>query len=398
MRESSSGQHEARRASAPPPLGAVEPANGGGPPDAANVSLSIVSLSPAQRAPAADAPAERAAGRAEGKGGGFVARISAALGRFPWLLPAASFAAGWAGFVMVHRGEELARTMALLALLGWPWLLVEPLIRRRLERRRPRMGKVAVNFVSQSLQQELLFFSLPFLIGATQLDTGQIAFTALAGAAAVLSTIDPLYERWVAKRAARRLLFHAYCSWLAALVVLPMVLRLPVERALPLSLIGVTVWLILTLPLSLRSLRTRWGKAAWIVGVAVVPSAVWAVRTQVPAAGLAVTEARITQSVENYTPGERVRVLTRSDLRRGVIAYAAIRAPSSLTQDVIFEWRHNGERERIVSAIRGGRAEGYRTYTRKQAFPADPLGRWTVDVLTPQGQLLERMRFFVVDG
>ncbi|HEY8521377.1 MAG TPA: DUF5924 family protein [Gammaproteobacteria bacterium] len=398
MQPSSSEQYDARRASGAPPLGALEPANGTEPTPVADVSLSIVSLSPAEQAPAADGLGARDAARADRRGNRLVARVAAAFARYPWLLPAASFAAGWAGFVMVHRGEELARMMALLALLGWPWLLVEPLIRRRLERRKPRMGKLAVNFVSQSLQQELLFFSLPFLIGATQLDTGQIAFTALAGAAALLTTIDPLYERWVAKRAARRLLFHAYCSWLAALVVLPMVLRLPVERALPLSLIGVTAWLILTLPLSLPSLRTRWGKAAWVAGVALVPSAVWAVRAQVPAAGLAVTEARITQTVENYTPGERVRVLRRSDLQRGVIAYAAIRAPSSLTQDVIFEWRHNGERERIVSAIRGGRAQGYRTYTRKMVFPADPLGSWTVDVVTPQGQLLERMRFFVVDG
>jgi hypothetical protein len=29
-------------------------------------------------------------------------------------------------------------------------------------------------------------------------------------------------------------LFHAYCSWIAALVVLPMVLLLPLEQALPL--------------------------------------------------------------------------------------------------------------------------------------------------------------------
>ena len=67
----------------------------------------------------------------------------------------------------------------MLALLGWFWLLVEPWVRRWLERRRRRVGNFVVNFVSQSLQQELLFFSLPFLLGATQWDIGQIAFTSL---------------------------------------------------------------------------------------------------------------------------------------------------------------------------------------------------------------------------
>ena len=163
-------------------------------------------------------------------------RLARLLKRVPWLLPATSFAAGWLGFVMVQRGADLARLIAMLALLGWPWLLVEPWVRRRLEKRKAHMGNFVVNFVSQSLQQEMLFFSLPLLIGATQRDAGQIAFTGLVGAAALVSTIDPLYERYVATRAARRLLFHAYCSWIAALVVLPMVLLLPLERALPISL------------------------------------------------------------------------------------------------------------------------------------------------------------------
>jgi hypothetical protein len=313
------------------------------------------------------------------------------------LLPLLSFVAGWIGFIMVQRGESVARLIAFLALLGWLWLLIEPLVRRRLERRKPRMGNVVVNFVSQSLQQELLFFSLPLLIGATQRDAGQIAFTVVVAAAALLSTIDPLYERWVATRAVRRLLFHAYCSWIAALVVLPMVLLLPIERALPISLVAVAVWLVVTLPLSLYSLRRRAAKALWVAGVVCVPLLLWEVRAQVPAAGFAVTEGRITQSLDGLTPGAAVRRLSRDDLARGVIAFAAIRAPAGLSQEVIFEWRHEGERERIVAEIRGGKADGFRTYTRKLVFPEQAAGLWTVDILTPQEQLLKRLQF-VVEG
>jgi hypothetical protein len=237
------------------------------------------------------------------------------------------------------------------------------------------------------------------LIGATQLDAGQIAFTSLACLVALISTIDPLYERFVAKRAARRLFFHAYCSWIAALVVLPMVVLLPVERALPVSLGAVAVWLVLTLPLSLLSLKTAPLRAAWVAGVVLVPAAFWVIRGQVPAAGFAVTEARITQTMDELTPGIAVRTLTRADLARGVIAFAAIRAPSGLTQQVVFEWRHNDERERIVEQIHGGVAGlGFRTYSRKERFPQDSDGLWTVDVLTPQKQLLKRLRFTVVDS
>jgi hypothetical protein len=317
--------------------------------------------------------------------------------RKPWLLPALSFAGGWLGFVLVRRGEELARLVALLALLGWFWLLIEPWVRRRLEQRRKRVGNFVVNFVSQSLQQELLFFSLPLLIGATRLDTGQIAFTALVGLAALVSTVDPLYEKIIAPRAARRMTFHAFCSWIAALVVLPMVLRVPVERAVPLSLIAVGTWLLLTLPLSLYSLPGWRSRVVWMIGMVGVPLFFWEMRAQLPAAGLAVTDARITQTIDGLTPGEPVRRIRREDLAKGVVAFAAIRAPAGLSQDVVFEWRHNGERERIPIRIQGGRADGFRAYSRKQVFPADPTGVWTVDVLTPQAQLLERMRF-VVEG
>ena len=324
-------------------------------------------------------------------------RLSAWHGKVPWLLPLTSFVAGWIGFAMVRRGADWARLIAMLALLGWPWLLIEPVVRRMLEQRKRRLGRFVANFVSQSLQQELLFFSLPFVLGATQWDAGQIAFASLVGVAALVSTIDPLYERLVAKRAARRLLFHAYCSWIAALVVLPMVLLVPLELALPMSLGAVTAWLVLTLPLSWRSLRTWRARLALIVSVIVMPVVVWQLRGQVPAAGLAVSGARITQSIENLVPGPRVTAIARADLPAGVVAFAVIRAPAGLAQTVIFEWRHGAETEQIAEQIRGGSADGWRAYSRKEKFPEDALGAWTVDLLTPQGQLLKRLRFDVVD-
>jgi hypothetical protein len=327
----------------------------------------------------------------------WVRRLSRWHDRLPWLLPVTSFVAGWIGFVMVRRGADWARLVAMLALLGWPWLLIEPLVRRLLERRKRRLGTFVANFVSQSLQQELLFFALPFVIGATQWDAGQVVFAGLAGAAAFVSTVDPLYERWIAKRATRRLMFHAYCSWIAALVVLPMVLLVPLERALPMSLGAVTAWLVLTFPLSWRSLRTWPARVAWLGSVIVVPIVVWQLRGQVPAAGLVVSGARITQSIEDHVPGPRVSTIARSDLAEGVVAFAAIRAPAGLAQTVIFEWRHDGDDERIVEQIHGGRADGWRAYSRKHVFPSNPIGAWTVDLLTPQGQLLKRLHFDVVD-
>ena len=53
-------------------------------------------------------------------------------------------------------------------------------------------------------------------------------------------------------------------------------------------------------------------------------------------------------------------------------------------------------REIELTPIEGGRREGYRTFSRKTAFPGDPAGPWTVDVTTASGQLIGRLSFRVV--
>jgi hypothetical protein len=326
-----------------------------------------------------------------------LARVATFLERVPWLVPLISFASGVLGFAMVKRGADLARIIAIVALAGWLWLLIEPLVRRHLERRRSGIGKFVANFLTQSLQQEMLFFALPFLFGAMQRDVGQIAFVSIAAGAATLTALDPLYERWIAGRAATRLLFHAYCSLIAAVVVVPMVVHLSLERALPFALVCVGVWLLLTAPMSLRSLRSVRVKAIWLACSLLAPFLLWSLRAHIPPAGLAVTQAVITQSLDELTPGAPVRALTASELSAGVVAFVAIRAPSGVAQSIVFTWRYRGESERIIAEILGGNDSGYRTYSRKEKFPEDSRGRWTVDVETPQGQLLKRMQFTVVE-
>lgn len=44
-----------------------------------------------------------------------------------------------------------------------------------------------------------------------------------------------------------------------------------------------------------------------------------------------------------------------------------------------------------------GRGEGYRTFSRTTAMGPDPVGRWSVDVLTGSGQLLGRVRLSVTE-
>jgi hypothetical protein len=330
---------------------------------------------------------------------GHLARAQALLRRLPWLLPLVSFVSGWASYALVDRGNEhVARLIAALSLAGWPWLLMQSVLGKWLERRtRGRLSGGLLHFVTQALQLEMLFFSLPFLIGASEPYPGHFIFTGVAVAAAMLCTIDPLYQRHLASSPFLSVLFHAYCTFIGALVMLPLVARLNLELSLPFALCISGGLLLASLPhaLSDASLRRR---LARLILLAVVPALVWAGRSGIPAAGLRVGDARMTQSlIDPLVPGPGFDRVGAGALHAdGAIAFAAVRAPSGLAQSVEFIWTHRGAPvDRIAAVVTGGREEGYRLYSRKQAFPADPRGPWTVDLRAPDGRLIHRWRFEV---
>ncbi|HKY92402.1 MAG TPA: DUF5924 family protein, partial [Nevskiaceae bacterium] len=320
------------------------------------------------------------------------------LDRRPWLLPAASFAFGWLSFALVQRGERLASIVAILALIGWPWIFFEAAMGRLIvARSKGRLSIGAVRFVTQQIEQEILFFALPFLFTASPFVPGQIVFLALASGIALLTTLDPIYYHRIAPHAGLASALHAYCTFIAALVVLPIAAHLPADKALPVAMGFTVVTLAASVPRMLAATEGTFKKLAGLFGLPLVLAMGWNVRNWIPPAGLWVREARITDRVENLQPGERVARLSAATLTaQGLHAFVAVRAPQGLSQAVVFEWRWKGVVvDRIPAQVSGGREEGFRTYSRKQNFPADPRGGWIVDLKTPAQQVVARMRFEV---
>lgn len=328
-----------------------------------------------------------------------LARLEKFLKRFFWLLPLLGFSLGWASFVLIHRGEELARGAALLALLGWPWILAEPfIVPRFIGRKNPHLANLVSNFFNQTIQQELFFFSLPFLIAATHIDDlGQMAFTLFVITAAIVSTIDPVYDKYIHRRRIVNLAFHALCCFVSALVILPVVVKLPTDKTLLFALAFVAVWLCCVLPGVLRKLEGWRPRLVAVLVMCAIPFVIWEFRASIPATGIVVTRAGITTQVIANEPVNLLTTISVAELNTGVYAYASIRAPNGLTQRIIFRWRHADYSEDIPAIINGGRAEGFRTYSMKGNFMAGAAGLWEVDILTYQGQLLSRLSFTVTE-
>lgn len=328
------------------------------------------------------------------------------LERWQWLLPVLSFVVGWVGYLAIERGPTLARAVALTALLSWPWLLLEPLAGRWLHRiSSGRLSEDVACFVTQSLQQELLFFSMPFVIGALQVDIAHGLFMLVLAAAALLSTLDPIYQKRVASSPIAAMAFQVYCTWVAALVLLPIALHLPLESSAPLAAIVGLLALLAGLPRLLGSLKGvgQCLRAAVpiIAALLLVTWFAWAL----PPAGLRLTEARITTRIDGLTPGAAIKVIDEVALHRdGLIAFTAVHAPAGLKQGLSFDWYHGRKLvDRIPAEIEGPSAtaehegaRGWRTWTRKQNFDGEAKGDWHVDIRTAGGQLIGRLRFRVV--
>ena len=327
-----------------------------------------------------------------------IERVLAFLRIYPWLLPLLSFTAGWISYSLIQRGEHMARFIAAMVLLGWITLLAEEFLGSWITRlSRGRVSAGLLHLGTQQLQQEILFFALPFLIAATHRDIGQISFTGVVIIATLASTVDPLYMTRIAGAGASTVAFHAFCSFVAGMVVLPIVLQLPLERAVQLSL-GLTALLSLLCLPRLLSGVSAWRGTLRVTALMALLALTWLARASIPPAGLSVRQALITASVsDNLEPGAALNTVRSEDLASGIDAFVAVHAPLGLAQDVVFEWRHDdAAMDRIAATIKGGRGDGYRTFSRKQNFPQDPRGRWTVDLRTPDGQLICRMDFEVI--
>lgn len=85
-----------------------------------------------------------------------------------------------------------------------------------------------------------------------------------------------------------------------------------------------------------------------------------------------------------------------------VYCFASVFAPTALKIKILHEWHRYDERlrqwvrtDRLGYTVTGGRDGGYRGYTSKQFISP---GRWRVDVKTPEGLLLGRIKFRVVEA
>ena len=322
--------------------------------------------------------------------------------RHPWIIPLFGFISGAASFLLVERKQEqFAQLISILMLAGWVWIALENLLQRGISQWFGiRLPSVVFRYISQLIHQESLFFVIPFFFITTAWNTGQVVFTSVLIAAALVSIIDPIYYHWLAARRWLYFCFHGVTLFAALLTALPLIFHLPTPQSYLWSL-GIAV--LLTCPGLVRSMTVVWWKRVAAIAILIVCATGFGVLVHpwIPPASLWLTKVAITDRIDNRerAPQQQFKTITSTQLHAGIYAYTAIHAPRGLRERIYHQWIHDGKKfDKIALNISGGNDQGYQTWTHKTNFPKDAAGDWQIQVVTEANQIIGILRFRVVDA
>jgi Protein of unknown function (DUF2914) len=195
-----------------------------------------------------------------------------------------------------------------------------------------------------------------------------------------------------------------------------------ISGAASVAAIGVVVLILAIFSRKRFSRRSRWAVFASIAGILVIVNGLYFLNL-IPPIPLSLKDAGVYHTLVangpgNYTvTGERqttsgiasidfvvrffafrqtVHIMSGDSLT----VYTAVFSPTALATKIVHEWQYydraQGEwitRDVIPLSVVGGRAGGYRTFSREHAITA---GLWRVDVETLSGQAIGRLNFKVV--
>jgi len=317
-----------------------------------------------------------------------------------WAVSVGSLAGGVLTLFVFRRGLHVAWIVGYVLLV---WLLAGVMAQLReplgqSQKRSHRIVATAVDYTIQTLYHGLLLFCLPAYWAAATLTSPNAAFLGLLVGLALVATFDPLYGALVTPRRWVRAIYLVVPTFAALNLALPLV-GVPPFAALMLAAWAAVAALA---PGAARVTRWPWPRAlaATVVAGVALALLVGYGRALVPPAPLFLARAALGWQVDSAGEIEPIDAPVRVGELGGrpLVAFTAIYAPAGLLQGVEHVWRRDGAVVNVVrlTPVFGGRREGFRTWSRKTSFPPNPVGRWTIDVVTDSGQLIGRLRFRVV--
>jgi hypothetical protein len=315
-----------------------------------------------------------------------------------WGISIASLAMGLAALFVFRRGlPHVGWVVGYLLLL---WLLFAVL--SELEATLGSAGRHWVlgagAYAVQTLSHGVLLFVLPAYYAAATWSSRNAVFPLAVAACALVTAVDPWYRRLIGPRPWLGDALVGFSTFAALDVALPLVGVPPIVALETSAALAV---LALAPAFRRRGARTWTRAVARAAAFAVVAAILaWAGRSLVPPAPMFMARAVAARAIEAMEPVDPVHgTVSAATVAEwgGIAAYTAIYAPGGLSQPIAHVWTRDGAVvARIpLSPVRGGREEGFRTWSRRSDLRPPLAGRYRVDVVTASGQLIGRLRFTI---
>jgi hypothetical protein len=314
-----------------------------------------------------------------------------------WGISVGSLALGLATLFVFRRGLPHVGWVVGYMLLLWLVFAILAEARAPLEAGGKNLVVGAAEYTIQTLYHNLFLFVLPAYWASVTVASPNVILLVGLAIGALVTAVDPLYARLARDH---RWLQHVMLglSIFAALnVALPLVGVRPTV-ALPTS---ATLAGLALAPAFRHRGRFGWALAfTFSIAAAVVStSLVWVGRAFVPPAPLFLAAKQAARDVQDLVPVDpiagSVPAAQVAEWGGAVAAYTAVYAPAGLREAIEHVWWKNG---RVIarvplSPVMGGRAQGFRTWSRKTDLGAPLAGRYAVEVRTASGQLIGRLSF-----
>ncbi len=305
--------------------------------------------------------------------------------------------------VFAQKGFAHARWLSIS--LGGAWVVLILFFRffgsgsnRALEGRGAKLRFFVMTYVLKNLYQGMLFFLLPFYWRSATYETPNQWFVVALGLCAFLSTLDVVFDQVLMRWKMAASLFYFVTLFACLNLVIPALLpnsRSLVTMTAAAAISAISFWL---MHVPLRQLQRPLVVVAlvgWTMGAVL---GVYFGRSFVPPVAMYVSYGAV--GPELLSDGRLAIEAHRlhHSLIRDLYAVTDVMVPGGKGDRLLHVWNHDGKEVARVTGV-DPRADGpmgtvrLRSQVPSEALESDPVGEWTVDVLTQDGQLIGRTAF-----
>lgn len=315
------------------------------------------------------------------------------------------YALGLGIFIIIYAQKGFAHARWLSISLAGAWIVLLLFFRlfgsgkeRALEGRRDKLRFFVMTYVLKNLYQGMLFFLLPFYWRSATLDTPNQYFVIVLAACAALSTLDVVFDHVLMRWKAAASVFYFVTLFACLNLVIPALLpdmRSLVTMTAAAAISALAFWMMHVPPRYLARPGVVAGLVSWTLGAVLVA---YFGRAYVPPVAMYVAYGAVGPDLmsDGRLAVEAKRL--HHSLIHDLHAITDVMVPGGKGDHLMHVWTHEGkEVDRKLDLF--VRAEGppgtvrLRSQLDSTALVDDPVGHWTIDVVTLDGQLVGRTEF-----